>query len=97
MSISEMIIALVDNGGRRLGIDRRQFSYTSHIPNRRLDEDRRIETDRRRDVDRRSGVARRIGKVIFKKIIKPGNDLRERKDRRNELERRAAYAAALTL
>ena len=97
MSITEMVIALVDKGGRRFGIDRRQFSYTSHIPNRRLDEDRRKETDRRRSVGRRSGITRRTGKVVFKKIIKPENDLRERKDRRNDLERRAAFAAASSI
>jgi hypothetical protein len=96
MSISETVIALVDNGGRRLGIDRRQFSYTSHIPNRRLNEDRRIETDRRGVEDRRSGVARRELNGILKKMINPENDLRKTKDRRNEFERRAAYAVALT-
>ena len=37
-----------DNGGRRSGVDRRQFTYTAHIP------------ERRKKVDRRSGVDRRI-------------------------------------
>lgn len=36
-----------DNGGRRLGIDRRQFSYSVHIPERRLGGDRRCGADRR--------------------------------------------------
>lgn len=38
---------LVDNGGRRSGIDRRQFSYYEHIPERRDDEARRSGVDRR--------------------------------------------------
>ncbi len=37
-----------DIGGRRAGIDRRQFSYLMHIP------------ERRSGMDRRSGVDRRI-------------------------------------
>jgi len=37
---------LPDNGGRRLGIERRQFSYRGHIP-RRSGNDRRNELDRR--------------------------------------------------
>jgi hypothetical protein len=36
-----------DNGGRRLGIERRQFSYTCFIPERRTGKDRRSGTDRR--------------------------------------------------
>ena len=38
---------LHDNGGRRVGIDRRQFSYNHHIPERRSDKDRRFGLDRR--------------------------------------------------
>ena len=38
---------LPDNGGRRLGIDRRQFSYYKHIPERRSGKDRRSGNDRR--------------------------------------------------
>ena len=64
---------LRDNGGRRSGIDRRRFSYTSHIPERRRGseqgeasdrrngEDRRCGHDRRSGVDRRSLEERRIG------------------------------------
>ena len=40
---------LADNGGRRCGTDRRQFSYAIHIPERRSGKDRRKRTDRRRD------------------------------------------------
>ena len=36
-----------DNGGERLGLDRRQFSYDRHIPERRSDQDRRRKLDRR--------------------------------------------------
>ena len=38
---------LIDNGGRRLGIDRRQFSYLIHIPERRSGKERRSGLDRR--------------------------------------------------
>jgi len=36
-----------DNMGRRLGADRRQFSYDAHIPERRSGKDRRSGFDRR--------------------------------------------------
>jgi len=39
---------LPDSGGRRLGIDRRQFSYDFHIPERRSGKERRSGLDRRR-------------------------------------------------
>ncbi len=42
------IAKIIDNGGRRLGIDRRQFLFHSYIP------ERRTGTDRRSGVDRRS-------------------------------------------
>ncbi|GMQ79755.1 MAG: hypothetical protein BMS9Abin03_190 [Thermodesulfobacteriota bacterium] len=38
---------LLDNGGRRLGTDRRRFSYAVHIPERRSVIDRRKGSDRR--------------------------------------------------
>ncbi len=44
-----MISELVDNAGRRLGFERRQFSYNEHIPERRAGKDRRSGTDRRPD------------------------------------------------
>jgi hypothetical protein len=49
----------LDNGGRRSGIDRRQFSYDSHIPERRAIAERRIGADRRIGLDRRRGLDRR--------------------------------------
>ncbi len=49
-----------DNGGRRIGIDRRQFSYSRYIPERRDGADRRSPmADRRVAGDRRIGVDRR--------------------------------------
>ena len=92
MNITAMAIALIDNGGRRLGVDRRQFSYTSHIPDKRMDEDRRTSVDRRDRPDRRNSIDRRSGKVI---IIKSVKDLRKGKNRRSDPERRAVFAAAL--
>ena len=38
---------LTDNGGRRLGIERRQFSYDFHIPERRSGKERRSKFDGR--------------------------------------------------
>ena len=38
---------LFDNGGRRSGTDRRQFSFSFHIPKRRSGNDRRSGFDRR--------------------------------------------------
>ena len=86
MNITAMAIALIDNGGRRLGIDRRQFLYTNHIPDRRLGEDRRTGPDRRDHNNRRSG------RMI---IIKNRKDLKEGKDRRRGPERRSAFSDAL--
>jgi hypothetical protein len=40
-----------DRGGRRLGIDRRRFSYTFHIPERRTGTERRRIKDRRGELD----------------------------------------------
>ena len=38
---------LHNNGGRRCGIERRQFSYDQHIPERRSGKDRRSGFDRK--------------------------------------------------
>jgi hypothetical protein len=45
--ILERLISL-DNGGRRSGGDRRNYSYTLHIPERRNGTDRRSGEDRRK-------------------------------------------------
>jgi len=50
--VNELNIA--DNGERRKNGDRRQFSYTAHIPERRKRIDRRSSRDRR-ELDRLSG------------------------------------------
>jgi hypothetical protein len=42
-----MNFAADDDEGRRSGIERRQFSYMIHIPERRSGEDRRSGVDRR--------------------------------------------------
>lgn len=42
---------LSDRGGRRLGIERRRFSYTLHIPERRSGRERRRIKDRRGELD----------------------------------------------
>ena len=75
MNITAMVKALIDTGGRRSGIDRRQFSYSYHIPEKRSSKDRRNGIDRRSGLDQRSGIARRIAKVIEMKL---GKDQRER-------------------
>ena len=60
-------LRLTNNGERRSGIDRRQFSYTDHIPERRAGEDRRSGLERRCGRDRRvtveaiAGMERRRG------------------------------------
>ncbi|MDJ0914578.1 MAG: hypothetical protein QNI95_13480 [Desulfobacterales bacterium] len=41
---------LIDNGGRRSGIERRQISYTCFIPERRSGKDRRSGLDRRKKI-----------------------------------------------
>ena len=81
-----------DNGGRRIGIDRRNFSYTKHIPNGRTQEDRRRGVDSRSGLERRNNTDRRSGKVIFKKLQRPENDLREGIDRRSGLDRRVVFS-----
>ena len=48
-----------DNGGRRSGIDRRQFTYASHVPERRSGQERRCGRDRRKGP--RLGPERRAG------------------------------------
>jgi hypothetical protein len=70
---------LRDNGGRRAGIDRRHFSYTGHIPERRRGDDRRKASDRRSGLDRRSYEERRIGSLGRRK----NGERRSGEDRRD--------------
>jgi hypothetical protein len=70
----------------QVGFDRRQFSYTVHIPERRSGMDRRTGFDRRCGKDRRvyddpRGAAAR-------KDASPGGDPRRRRERRSGLDRR---------
>jgi len=90
-----MPLGLIDTGGRRTGIDRRDFSYTNYLPNRRVEENRRNGLDRRSGLERRNDLDSRSGKTIFKKIQRPENDLREGTDRRNGLDRRATFTRSL--
>ena len=62
-----------DNGGRRSGLDRRQFTYSGHIPERRVLE------DRRHVLDRRSGLDRRQGKTVSVKVVEMRSGLERRK------------------
>ena len=67
-----------DNGGRRAEIDRRQFSYDGHIPERRQRSGRRIELDRRGGIERRCGTDRR-NDGERREITRKGKDQRRRK------------------
>ena len=49
-----------DNGGTRLGNDRRKFQYTDYIPEKRSGRDRRKGFDRRSPTPRRRGSERRV-------------------------------------
>ena len=40
-------VGIKDNGNRRFGIDRREFSYTAYLPERRSGKDRRSVFDDR--------------------------------------------------
>jgi hypothetical protein len=71
MSFPEEGFCFPDNGGRRTGLERRHFNYSTHIPERRSGDDRRT------GKDRRSGVDRRKGNISF-----AGSERREGKDRR---------------
>jgi hypothetical protein len=77
VSNSPTVKELRDNGGRRSGIDRRQFSYSDHIPERRSSQERRSGLDRRSGLERRSYMDLSLGKG---------------KDRRSDIERRAAFS-----
>jgi hypothetical protein len=50
----DMAVSQNDNGGRRLGLERREFSYDIHLP------ERRSNAIRRSNVDRRNGIFSRM-------------------------------------
>ena len=56
MSGLNEIFSPVVMGGRRSGINRRLFSYTLYIPERRSSKDRRSGQDRRSDQDHRDVI-----------------------------------------
>ena len=97
MNITAIAIALIDNGGRRSGFERRQFSYTNHIPERRNIQERRMLPDRRQLTDRRYCVD---PGTADNGLESPKNMMglkwrRKKQERRSDYERRAAFAAVL--
>jgi hypothetical protein len=60
---TKLELIIHDNGGNRIGIDRRQFEYTAFIPERRSGIDRRKGFDRRNSIVLRKESERR---EIFK-------------------------------
>lgn len=52
-------LKMADNGGSRIGIDRRQFNYSTYIPERRSGKDRRKGFDRRGSIAQRKYSERR--------------------------------------
>ena len=50
--MNDFVIA--ENGSRRSGIDRRGFSFTAYLPERRSGKDRRTGFNRRSGIERRS-------------------------------------------
>ena len=65
-----MINVVIDNGGRRSGIERRSFSYAIHVPELRSGDDLKIGIDRRNEVEHininRSTGERRRRFSVFK-------------------------------
>ena len=53
MSGLDNLIAFIDNGGTRSGAERRRFSETAHMPERRLRYDRRSGADRRGSLNKK--------------------------------------------
>jgi hypothetical protein len=85
-------LRLRDNGGRRSGIDLRQFSYTDHIPERRGGLERRSNLDRRNGANRRVLEDRRSGADTQKKYEEGSNVIEMRGfNRRCSADRRAAF------
>ena len=60
MNNADKELKMIDNGGTRLGVDRRKFEYTTYIPEKRSGRDRRKGFDRRSPIARRRGCERRI-------------------------------------
>ena len=71
---------------RHIGFDRRQFSYTLHIPERRSGMDRRGGFDRRCGRDRR--VFNDPRGAAARKAVHPDDDPRRIRERRSGFDRR---------
>ena len=75
---AEVVFNPADYNGRRAGIERRKYSYTGYIPERRFSDDRRETRKRRSGAERRTGNDRRRANRLDYKL----------KDRRKSTERR---------
>ena len=62
MILSRRSLPFFDNGGSRSGIERREFTYTLHIPERREGKDRRSSGDRRNLLETGDSPKRTTGK-----------------------------------
>ena len=72
-NIKKLVLFHSDKGGRRSGSDRRRFSYSNHIPERRCAGDRRSGKDRRMG----NGTDGRKCKEPIKSLdLRRGEDLR---------------------
>lgn len=79
MQDGSIVFIVADNGGRRSGIERRRFSYSDHIPERRSGRDRRC------GKDRRCGEDEEIGRVEREMEWNSDTDSRRISDRRTTL------------
>jgi len=86
---AQVVFNLRDKGGRRIGLERRRFSYDGYIPERRLQADRRTGVERRMGLERRGGGDRREGrKEASVVVLQEYKDKRAREDRRAGMDRR---------
>jgi hypothetical protein len=77
-----MVPIAYDNGGRRFGFERRQFSYFLYIPERRSGLDRRIGIDRRSEIGvELSGKKER--RAIFKVGLSESKKIRSVRNHNN--------------
>jgi CRP-like cAMP-binding protein len=63
MEVDRTALLLLQKG-RRLGIERRKFTYTEHVPERRSGKDRRSGTERRSAVGLLSRLHGRTERVV---------------------------------
>ena len=60
-STDSKMLLFIDNGGRRTGLERRQYTYSGYIPERRVLKDRRNGSDRRKKKITETSLAQTIG------------------------------------